>query len=481
MDSHVRNVVVQLSLAACAVGAGVASAQPTAGPDVIVGDIVSPTAWGQFTGISAFSVGTVSCNKGDTPINWYTDGTFPAQPELWNDHPVILQNLYRWRVFSGAGHFDQIGMSFGKHAYSALQANACSFGCSANPNATRLGAGCSDPYSASLNGFQSYLGPRSQVNAFTGEFPYPFTAAPVDNTTIGRRLQARNTDVDPVINSGAMYFCEAQYVAPDDATAGNGLNNASYRRMATFFNAGANRFELLLVNGYSTVREQPAIFGWATAEAGVTILPVDVPGEGRFFLGFKVTHLAGGSYHYEYALFNLNSDRSGSSFSLNLPEGDASCVTTAGAAFHAPFYHSGEPYDATDWAYSTSPTSLGWACTQTYAQNSNANALRWSTMDTFRLDSPRPPVNASATVGLFKPGTPARVTIDGVPVPSPCPCRSDYNQDGARDLSDVLDLADDIASGTVSFPPSSPDINADGSADMSDVFDLVSLVSSGAC
>lgn len=61
------------------------------------------------------------------------------------------------------------------------------------------------------------------------------------------------------------------------------------------------------------------------------------------------------------------------------------------------------------------------------------------------------------------------------------PCITDYNQDGAADLSDVIDLANDIASGTESFPPNTSDFNGDGSSDTGDVIDLVNAIASGGC
>ncbi len=63
----------------------------------------------------------------------------------------------------------------------------------------------------------------------------------------------------------------------------------------------------------------------------------------------------------------------------------------------------------------------------------------------------------------------------------PPSCDPDYNQDGGADLSDVLDLANDIAAGTESFPPNSSDFNNDGSADLTDVLDLANVVAGGAC
>lgn len=60
-------------------------------------------------------------------------------------------------------------------------------------------------------------------------------------------------------------------------------------------------------------------------------------------------------------------------------------------------------------------------------------------------------------------------------------CVTDYNQDGGGDTSDIIDLANDIASGTQSFPGSNPDFNQDGGADTSDVIDLANTIAGGPC
>jgi hypothetical protein len=127
---------------------GVVSApQLVSGPDVIVGDLSGLAQFGSSSGTQVgLAVGTDSCNAGAVPLNWL------ALPN--NDHPVIPQNLYR--MSGGAGNdqrFEQVGQSNVKHAFTALQQNICGFGCSATASTT-LGAGCSDPYTASLNSGQ---------------------------------------------------------------------------------------------------------------------------------------------------------------------------------------------------------------------------------------------------------------------------------------------------------------------------------------
>ena len=69
---------------------------------------------------------------------------------------------------------------------------------------------------------------------------------------------------------------------------------------------------------------------------------------------------------------------------------------------------------------------MSWA-TETFAQNQNANAIRWGTLYNFRFDSDRPPHVTNATIGFFKTGAPMTVEIEGPnaceaePTPTPAP------------------------------------------------------------
>src|SRR5262249_38870015 len=142
------------------------------GPDVIVGDlpdISNNAASGLYDSVA---VGTTSCNRGNTPLNWWT-GTGE------NRHPAISQNVYRLMN----GHVEQVGEGWLKHGFTALQGSVCNsyfsqalgstapyqaMGCSAT-GGTTLGVGCSDPYGSGLNnGGANSMGPKWQVNAATG-------------------------------------------------------------------------------------------------------------------------------------------------------------------------------------------------------------------------------------------------------------------------------------------------------------------------
>ena len=346
------------------------------GPDVIVGSIPNVSTYTAVGGINAYAIGTDSCNIGTQPLLWQASTS---------DHPVIAQNLYRLN----AGRFEQVGMSWLKHGFTALAQSLCA-PCQNPGTGSLLGVNCSDPYSSGLNGSQGGLGPRFEVNATTGIFPYPFTS-PAYSGSIARRLQVAATDVNPTTNAGALYFLEGHYVTRDDAAAGNKNNNASWRR-ATFTTAANNPVSLT----GSTIQQQAGIYAWGANETGVTYSIYDDPQGGRFIVAEKHGAFAVGGFHHEYAVYNMNSDRSGGSFTVNMPVGFAS----SNLGFHDTVYHSGEPWDGTDWASTTASNGIMWATTP-HATNPNANALRWSTLYNFRFDSAQMPTGFS--IGLFKP------------------------------------------------------------------------------
>jgi hypothetical protein len=153
-----------------------------------------------------------------------------------------------------------------------------------------------------------------------------------------------------------------------------------------------------------TIRETPAIYAWPAADPTVNIKQVGIPGEGLLITASQVYDLGGGQWEYEYAIMNINSDRSVGSVTVPLIAG----TTVSSTGFHDVDYHSGEPYSGTDWTPTVSGSSVSWA-TQPFGTNPNANAIRWSTMYNFRFIANAPPTIGGVTLGLFKPGTPGSV------------------------------------------------------------------------
>ena len=421
-----------------------------AGPDVIVGAIPDVASYGSATvnGVvtRAYAFGTTSCNIGTTQLDWY------ASPN--NQHPYIPMNMYRFYN----GRFEQIGMSWGKHGFCALQQTLCGSCQSAGSGCpSLLGVGCSDPYSASLNGSQGDLGWRKEVNAATGAFPGTFNSgAPSAAATIGRRLQVAQNDLSTTNFPGAKYVAEGQYIHPDDAASGNDNNNASWREFTV-----SSTYAITLSG--ATKQQQPAIQAWKNFDPTVNLLFVDVEGDGRFVVGFTVRDLGGGNWRYEYAIQNLNSDRSGQSFTIPLPSG----VTISNVGFKDVHYHSGDPYSGTDWTSTVTSSSIKWE-TQTYAVNQNANALRFSTMYNFWFDANSGPAtaNPASSLGLFKPGAAGAPTSASFVVATPAaistPTPGDFNNDGVVNGTDLATLLG-------AWGGTGGDINGDGTTNGADL------------
>jgi hypothetical protein len=280
---------------------------------------------------------------------------------------------------------------------------------------------------------------------------------PTAPATIGRRLQVNANDLNPTLNVGANYLVEAQYIHAQDAAGGNDNNNASWRAL-TVGTLSSGAYTLTLTG--ATVQQRTAIEAWPTYNSAVTLANVDVEGDGRFIVGNYAKDNGNGTWRYEYAVFNMNSDRSGRSFSVPVPAG----ATITNAGFRDVNYHSGDPYDLTDWSISTSGGSVTWTG-GTYATNPNGNALRFATMYNFWFDATTPPQDVSATLGLFKPGAAGAPNAMAVTVKGPTggSVPGDLNGDGAVNAADLSALLGNWGgSGT-------GDINGDGTADAADL------------
>ncbi len=410
---------------------GVGSDTPTLvpGPDVIVGDLPEMAQYGNDTvnHLVGLGVGTTSCNNGDQPFHWF------ALPNT--DHPVIPQNLYR--MSGGATNderFEQIGQSWMKHAFEALEGGLCSScntsGCTTGTN---LCPGCSDPYGSGLNSGQTGIGSRAWVNPFTGVFPSTANNhSGHSHSGTSHRLTVASSDLNPAQNSGAIYFAEGQYLTPHEYAwcqshpgQCNMYNNASYRR----FNVSGSGDTYTFSGSGSTVRMQAAIKAWQTlGGATVNQIEPDPGNDGIWFMGYKVTNPSTAVWHYEYALYNQNLDRAIQSFSVPVGPG----VTISNIGFHAPRQEPGWPndgtfnnqgYSSTPWTVTQDASSITWN-TETIAQNQNANAIRFGTLYNFRFDADQPPNPTNATVGYFKTGSPTIAVVQAagnVPLPSPTP------------------------------------------------------------
>lgn len=425
-------------------------------PDVTVGDLPDIIRHGQVDGISAYSVATTSCNIGNDFLTWEANN---------NEHPTIGGALYRVLTMeNGCTRIEQIGRSWLKHGFCALQQTLCG-SCSNSAGGgcpDRLGWVCSDPYSASLNGQQSGLGRRSEVNPTTGFFPYP-PAGGSYPATIGRRLQVETALLQA---DNAEFFVDGIYIHPDDAAACNGNNNASYRKVNK---SGTN--SLNFSNSNQTVREVPAIFAWEAIDQNVRITTIDVSDcNERLYFGYSVCDNNDGTWTYNYSVYNLNL-HSGVG-GISIPFNDS--VAPSNAEANLCPYHSGEPYAPaeTEWAANVSGGMLSFE-TEAFNVNPDAHAILWQSLGTFSFTTDSAPTQGLVDIHLHKSSGTEQVAalVPGDPVEPPSECElADVNADGlvdGTDLSLVLGFWGQNCDGCAA------DVNGDGLVDGADLSNVL--------
>lgn len=423
------------------------------GPDVTVAAIYEVRLWGTVGDISGYSFGSKSLNIGDEWLPWVA-GT--------NNHPVIGTTAYR----VDDGGVEIIGTSWLKHGFGALQQGEfCD--CESSGDFEFLGIGCSDPYCADLNGDQggfigiAGLGPRFQVNAHEGSFAFPYEYQGQIGDAIYKRLQIEVDDLDPSLNPGARYVVEVQYIAPADALAGNGMNNSSWREF-TVGSFSSQGYALATVG--DTTPRSPAIYAWAEWDEDVSTAQVQIPAEGVLDLAWRVTENEDGSWHYVYAIYNNNSNRSVRGVELPLDKGMAiSNVQTVVAPFH-----SGEHYGTEPWTYTTD--EVLWIGTDSYEVDPEASAIRFGTLHTVSFDSNCPPAPREMALSLFIPGTPDYVAqvVDG-PACGDTGIPGDFTGDGQVNGEDLTILLGNWGS-------TDPEYDLDGSGGPVDGGDLTVLL-----
>lgn len=426
------------------------------GPDIAVCDIHTLTQYGRVgdigSGIVGLAFATAHYNAGDAGME------FLSLPS--NRHPVLTQNMYRRVTVDGSVRFEQIGQSWVFNTYCPLQQSACG---TCQPDGIcgpTLGAGCSTPHSAGNHAGQVNLSARGFVNPFTGEFPTTLNSHAHAHDAVSHRLQVRDADL---VTIGTSYFIESQAIAADDAAGGNQLNNVGYRAVTVSGPNGSGLFSFGALGG--VVQGTPAIDAWATATQ-VYLEPS--PGtDGRLIVAYEVTPIGSDLYHYEYAIYNMDNDAAVGS--LTIPA-DA-CAGLSGVGFHAVPNHEAVPdapsYSNEPWAFEVGGRALTWT-TQTFAENQNANAIRWGTMYNFRFDAAGPPTPVTATIGMFKTGASADVTI--MAPGRPPGLAADINADCILDAMDTAILVD-VLIGVDTDPGhvDRADLDQNGTADSRDI------------
>ncbi|MBB5663866.1 hypothetical protein GGE68_002056 [Rhizobium leguminosarum] len=358
-----------------------------AGPDVIVGfvdDGREDSRVGTQIGLTA---STNSCNAGDAPLSW------KRLPDA--KHPAITLNFYR--IYDG--RIEQLAGSWVKHGFYATNQNDCAglpevmITCQAGIGGSELRPGCSDYYGEDLNADPENLGPRSRISnpstaQFDGDKAKDLSGYPTSNPT-ERILMV---DEKELTVSGARYFVEAHYITADDALAGNARNNVSFREVEPVLRTGA----WVLKNKAEEVRGQPAISAWLEDGAQLSEIEALEGGAKTFVVvGSKVIPLSDGKFRYEYVVYNMNSELAVSGFLVPGRRIDADSIGFKAVASH------GEIWSNDAWQHKLENDTLKWN-TKAFADDPNANAIRWGSTYNFWFVSDSKPVRVDATVTRFR-------------------------------------------------------------------------------
>jgi hypothetical protein len=380
------------------VGEGIAPEAPRrqdpAGPggapylDVTIGELYGLTSFGHEgtfpNGVNGLAASTTSCNSGHIRVPW--------NAPMAETHPTICAGLFR---VSAAGVLEMLGHSWMKHGFLALSNDQCNLGCE-GCGGNQLCIGCSDTYSSGLNAMRFYLGPREEVNPFTGTWeacgsffdepvvPDPDCARNYDGnetSSVAHRLVVWDEDLG---NPGALYYYEGQYVVADDQDP---FNSIGWRRCTMQWTGSSWAFQT--VGGGLTPTYGPLIFTWGDAQHKKELADDD----GQIVLATKVTDLGGGEWHYEYALYNWNSWRGMRSISIPI----------AGAPVSNVGFHDIDKTSGNNWAITNDGLTLTWD-TDDWATDPDANAIRFGELFNFRFDAATPPTTGPIAIGIFEPG-----------------------------------------------------------------------------
>jgi hypothetical protein len=356
--------------------------------DVTLGELYGLSSFGHEgafpNGQAGLAASTTSCNSGQIRVPW--------NAPMAETHPTICAGLFR---LNSAGVLEMLGHSWMKHGFLALSNDQCNLGCE-GCGGSQLCIGCSDTYSAGLNATRFYLGPREEVNPFTGEWeacgsffdepviPDPDCARNYDGnetSSIAHRLVVSDEDL---ANPGALYYYEGQYVVADDQDP---FNSIGWRR-CTMTWSGSN-WAFQTVGGGLTPTYGPLIFTWGDAQHKNEVADDD----GQMILATRVTESSPGQWHYEYALYNWTSWRGMRSISIPI----------AGAGVSSIGFRDIDKTSGNDWAIANDGLTLSWS-TDEWATDPDANAIRFGELFNFRFDAATPPTTGSIAIGIFKPG-----------------------------------------------------------------------------
>ena len=233
---------------------------------------------------------------------------------------------------------------------------------------------------------RTILGSRAWVNPFSGVFPgsnpNPDDHAGHAHSGVSHRILAEASDLDTMQNPGATYFAEAQYITPHEFAwcqthpgQCNMYNNVSFRRFNVF---GTTKFYLCVsrIDGADAAGDQSVDRSDDSASSSRRREPMDARSLAtRSRIHQPVSGIMNTRFITRISIARFN--RSVCHWGCG--------ITVSNPGFHAPLNHPGIAHDGTFGEYGiqqyaldcgSNRRALSWN-TETFAQNQNANAIRF--------------------------------------------------------------------------------------------------------
>ncbi|MGE3174224.1 MAG: hypothetical protein AB7O97_16465 [Planctomycetota bacterium] len=319
--------IALLTLAAAAVAPLTAQSNTVAGLDGRLSDVNSLTDFGRRgvhpNGEAGMAMLNTMCNPGSINIPWQSAGTSSTQPMNTN-HPKFGFIIAR----ESNGRFEQINeWSWCKHAFTSTNFSGACGTCISPGTGQLMGINCSDTYGAGNNASRTWLGPPQEIDPWLGTWnpinSYfdrgdPDVGAP--NNSDGVRSSAGGWDavdhrvtVDEtdMLVPGASYYYGIHLIHEGEAVANRGDNFAS-RGFAPSWNGSSWSYSNTAGMTYGSILTR-----WSGASFDLAGNGND---DGRFAVAVKITP-NGGSFHYEYAIHNMDNSRAGAVFRIPVDAG----------------------------------------------------------------------------------------------------------------------------------------------------------------
>ena len=382
-----------------------AQANAVPGTDIQIYDITDIAYYGRQgaaypNGEAGFMVGHSHCNRGTVNVPWVaTSGGV-----MVDTYPKITFLLAR----ESGGRMVQIsGQGHSKH--SMVPYNFSTGPCM--PCTAAGGAffyvGCSDTYGSGTNASQYNLGPNREIDPWLGTWnslgsyfdagdPAVTGAAATDrvrsltSSMVSAFGPVKNRIVVPEseLLAGAAYYAQTQLVIVGEPASARGNNQCN--RPVNITGTGS---------GWTCTASGASAFGsvltrWSGASYDLGGNGAD---DGRFLVAVKTTNPAAGTYHYEYAVQNVDNSRAGAT--IRIPVDAAATVSNVG-------FRDVDGNALNDWTWTRTATELVFSAPA-------GNALEWNTFYNVWFDCSVAPGAALVKIDQARVG-PGNLTVDVV-------------------------------------------------------------------